>query len=102
MAGGRWQPDDILHWNPYTWRNWWSASAAYQKPIVVAPTDQVIGGTLCAWECTYDQDITPVKENLIALSERLWNVNGSVSTTKFKAATEKLWAMADKLLEIEK
>lgn len=99
VAGGRWQPDDILRWNPYTWRNWWSASAAYQKPIVVAPTDQVIGGTLCAWECTYDQDITPVKENLIALSERLWNVNGSVSTTKFKAATEKLWAMADLLLE---
>ena len=99
VAGGRWQPEDILRWNPYTWRNWWSASAAYAKPIVVAPTDQVIGGTLCAWECTYDQDITPVKENLIALSERLWNVNGSVSTTKFKAATEKLWAMADILLE---
>jgi len=99
VAGGRWQPEDILRWNPYTWRNWWSASAAYEKPIVVKPTDQVIGGTLCAWECTYDEDIIPVKENLIALSERLWNVNGSVSTTKFKEATEKLWAMADKLLE---
>ena len=89
VAGGRWQPEDILRWNPYTWRNWWSASAAYEKPIVVKPTDQVIGGTLCAWECTYDEDIIPVKENLIALSERLWNVNGSVSTTKFKEATEK-------------
>ncbi|MBR6768564.1 MAG: family 20 glycosylhydrolase [Clostridia bacterium] len=102
VAGGRWQPEDILRWNPYTWRNWWSASAAYQKPIVVKPTEQVIGGTLCAWECTYNEDITPVKENLIALSERLWNVNGSVSTTKFNESAEKLWAMADKLLEIGK
>ena len=102
VAGGRWQPSDILRWNPYTWRNWWSASAAYQNPIVVKPTDQVIGGTLCAWECTYEQDITPVKENLLAISERLWNINGSVSTTKFNASAEKLWAMADKLLELNK
>lgn len=102
VAGGRWQPEDILRWNPYTWRNWWSASAAYQKPIVVAPTDQVIGGTLCAWECTYDQDIIPVKENLIALSERLWNVNGSVSTKAFTASSEKLIALANILLESEK
>ena len=99
VSGGRWQPEDILKWNPYTWRNWWSASAAYQNPIVVAPTDQVIGGTLCAWECTYEEDITPVKENLLALSERLWNVCGSVNTKSFAASSEKLIAMADILLE---
>ena len=99
VAGGRWQPEDILKWNPYTWRNWWSASAAYKNPIVVAPTDQVIGGTLCAWECTYEEDITPVKENLLALSERLWNVCGSVNTKSFAASSEKLIAMADILLE---
>ena len=99
VAGGRWQPEDILKWTPYTWRNWWSASAAYQNPIVVAPTEQVIGGTLCAWECTYEEDITPVKENLIALSERLWNVCGSLSRESFAASSEKLISLADILLE---
>ena len=99
VVGGRWHPKDILTWTPYTWRNWWKASAAYEKPIVVSPTDQVIGGTLCAWECNYDQDIIPVKENLLALSERLWNVGTAVHADKFHAASQKILAMADKLLE---
>ncbi len=98
VENGRWQPEDILGWNIYTWRNWWSQSAAYQKPIVIAPTDQVIGGTLCAWECNYLQDILPIKENLAALSERLWNVNGTIDVVEYRKALEKLWAMADRVL----
>lgn len=99
VKGGRWQPEEILDWNIYTWRNWWSASAAYQTPIVVSPTEQVIGGTLCAWECTYEQDITPVKENLAAISERLWNIDKVVDVTEYRPALEKLWAMADRLIK---
>lgn len=95
---GRWQPEDILKWDIYTWRNWWSASPASKKPIVIEPTDQVVGGSLCAWETTYKQDITPIKENLAALSERLWNVSGKVDVTEYMKALNKLYAMADKLL----
>ena len=95
---GRWQPEDILKWNPYTWRNWWSSSPASKNPIVVAPTDQVVGGSLCAWETTYAQDITPIKENLAALSERLWNVNAKITVSEYMKALNKLYAMADKVI----
>ena len=66
---------------------------------MVFPTEQVIGGTLCAWECTYEQDITPVKENLAAISERLWNIDKVVDATEYRPALEKLWAMADRLIK---
>ena len=96
---GRWQPEDILKWNVYTWRNWWSASSASKNPIVVDPTDQVVGGSLCAWECTYAQNITPIKENLAALSERLWNVDATIDVTEYMKALNKVYAMADKVLD---
>ena len=98
VPSGRWQPEDILEWDPYTWRNWWNASPAAQNPIVVEPTDQVVGGSLCAWECTYAQNITPIKENLAALSERLWNVNANIDVTAYMKALNKLYAMADKVI----
>ncbi len=98
VKGGRWQPEDILEWNIYTWKNWWERSKAYEAPIIVEPTDKVIGGTLCAWESNYDQDINPIKENLAALSERLWNINGDINIYKFKLGLGRLWSMADKLI----
>ncbi len=99
VPGGRWQPKDILKWNKFTWRNWWDQSAAYLKPIVVEPTDKVIGGTLCAWECNYDQDIQPIKENLAALSERLWNVNGTFDMKEMLEALDRIYALADKVID---
>lgn len=98
VKGGRWQPEDILKWNIYTWKNWYERSAAYEAPIIVQPTDKVIGGTLCAWECNYDQDIIPVKENLAALSERLWNVTRDINIDEYKLALQQLWSMADRLI----
>ncbi len=99
VPGGRWYPRDILKWNKFTWSNWWDQSAAYEKPIIVDPTDQVIGGTLCAWECNYDQDIQPVKQNLAALSERLWNVNGTFDTKEMLDALNRLYTLADKVID---
>ena len=99
VPGGRWHPKDILKWNKHTWSNWWDQSAAYEKPIVVEPTDQVIGGTLCAWECNYEQDILPVKENLAALSERLWNVNGDFDMKEMLDALRHLYLLANKVID---
>ncbi len=99
VPGGRWYPKDILKWNKFTWSNWWDQSAAYEKPIVVEPTDKVIGGTLCAWECTYHQDIQPVKQNLAALSERLWNVNGTFDEDEMLEALRRLYKLADRVID---
>ena len=96
VVGGRWYPKDILDWNMYTWKHWSKKTAAYEKPIVLEPADQVIGGTLCAWECNYDQDIIPVKENLAALSERLWNTSGDVDPDSFAEDLEGLLGLVDK------
>ncbi len=103
VQGGRWSPMEILQdWNIYTWRNWWNASAAYAKPIIVEPTDQVIGGTLCVWECTYDEAIHRAKENLSAMSERVWNVNGTIVPLQYLRAMDNLWKLADKLIDASK
>lgn len=102
VAGGRWFPEDILDWNIYTWRNWWKMSAAAEKPIVVEPTDKVIGGTLCAWECTYDEDITPVLENLAAFSERLWTARCGAKNDDLIPSIKKLWELSRKLIDAKK
>ena len=99
VPGGRWYPKDILNWSKFTWKNWNPKTAAYEKPIVVEPTDQVIGGTFCAWECNYEQDIIPVKENLVALSERLWNVNGTFDMKEMLEALDRLYTLADKVID---
>ncbi len=69
-----WGHKEILGWSVYTWQHWWPNSAAHLNPITVAPTDQVIGGQLSAWESTYEQEINTVMQNLAALSERVWTV----------------------------
>lgn len=79
----RWGTSDILKWNVYNWQNWWEKSYAYLNPITVSPTEQVLGGMLCAWEQTYDQEIQFVLENLSAMSERVWNVKRVCSESDF-------------------
>lgn len=100
VEGGSWKPIEILkEWNIYTWKNWWSASPASKNPIIVEPTDQVIGGTLCVWECTYDEAVDRAMENLSAMSEKVWNVNKTVNTRAYMESLEHLWTMAEKLLD---
>lgn len=70
----RWGPKEIMAWSVYNWQHWWPHSEARLNPKNVQPTDQVIGAQICDWECTYEQSITFLVENTIALSERLWTV----------------------------
>lgn len=98
VKGGRWYPKDILcDWNIYTWKNWWDKSYAYEKPIVVEPTDKVIGATLCSWSWGYDIDYPGIKENLPAMCEKIWNVNSTYTIEDFEPALSKLTALADAL-----
>jgi hexosaminidase len=98
VTTGHWEPEEILDWNIYNWQNWNPKTAAYQNPINVDPTDSVLGATLCAWECTYEQEIEPVKRNLAAMSERVWNVSSAPDKPEFLAALDRLVAIAEKLL----
>lgn len=83
-----WTPEEIYEWNIFRWQNWFPKSKAFEKPIELAPTKQVIGGELCAWECTYEQEIGVVRENLAALAERTWNIAPLISTEDFRAALD--------------
>jgi len=69
-----WSAENIMAWNIGNWQHWWEKSAAKHKPIQVSETRQIMGAQLCAWECSYAQEIDRVKENLAALSERTWNL----------------------------
>ena len=93
-----WTPYTILEWDLYTWRNWWYRSAAFLNPIHVQPTDQVIGAQLCAWECTYEQEIQQVKEKLAALLERTWTIRRYLNNEQFRVRMEHLVGLADRIL----
>lgn len=98
VPGGRWHPKDILcDWNLFTWKNWWEKSYAYNNPIVVEPTDKVIGATICSWVLNYKGDVFAIEENLAAMCEKVWNVNTKYSTEDFETSLKKLVVLAEKL-----
>ena len=98
VPGGRWHPKDILcDWNIYTWKNWWEKSYAYNNPIVVEPTDKVIGATICSWVLNYKGDVFAIEENLAAMCEKIWNINTRCSIEEFESALKKLVDLAEKL-----
>ena len=97
VESGRWYPDDIMDWNLYTWKNWNKKTAAYEKPIVIEPTEQVLGATFCAWENNYDGEIATVRENLAAMSEKVWNINSTVTKEELKESLAKILPLAEKL-----
>lgn len=97
VTSGRWTPEEVIDWNIYTWKNWNKKTAAFEKPIVIDPTDKVLGATFCAWENDFDGEITPVRENLAAMSEKVWNVNSEISKTDFLRALGKLLELSKKL-----
>jgi len=69
----RWGINEILDWNVYNWQHWWEHSPARDNPINIEPTDDCLGGILCVWECTFEQEIARACENSTALAERTWN-----------------------------
>lgn len=83
----QWGIPEILEWNVYNWQHWYEHSKAYNNPINVEPTDQVIGAMLCLWESTFEEEITRGINNLTAMSERVWNVTGKVTSSEFFAKT---------------
>ena len=79
----RWGATDILAWNVFNWQHWWEKSVATNSPIQLAPTNRVLGAQLCSWECTYEEEIGKILENLATVSERTWNVGTPPDTAPF-------------------
>ena len=97
LPEGRWSPEEVLDWNIYTWKNWNPKTAAHEKPIIVEPTDNVLGGTFCAWEDDYEGEIDGVRENLAAMSEKVWNINSNMTHEELRCALDKLLPIAKKI-----
>lgn len=95
--GRRWTPEDIMAWNVYNWNHWWPKSEARLNPIHLQPTKQVKGGILCAWECTYEQEIDAVRANLAALAERTWNIRRYADDAQFREKLDYVLEMAKQL-----
>ena len=82
-----WSPSEINRfWDPYIWLHWMQASPIYHNDLRVCPTEQVIGGELCAWdgreskygiekETELEDKADKVLERLGVLSEKTWNVD---------------------------
>ena len=72
--GFGWGCKEIYAWDVYNWQHCWEKSRATVNPVHVAPTEQVVGAQICSWECTYDQEINAILENLATMCERTWNI----------------------------
>ncbi len=86
----RWGINEILDWNVYNWQHWWEHSAATKTPINIEPTDDVLGGIYCVWECTYEQEIARTCENSTAVAERIWNTKSAVDYDKFRRTAQEV------------
>ncbi len=96
----RWGFEDILNWNVYNWQHWWEHSVARDNPINIEPTDDCLGGILCVWECTYEQEIARACENSTALAERTWNAGElTVDSRTVRKTAEQVLKSINKLIQ---
>lgn len=96
---GRWTTAEVLKWNIFTWKNWNKKTAAYEHPITVEPTENVIGATFCVWENNYNDEIEAVRENLAAMSEKVWNINSEMTPRQLTLNLKAILPIAKKLTE---
>ncbi len=94
-----WSVENILAWNVYNWQHWWPKSEAHLNPIHLQPTEQVMGGLLCAWEWSYEGEIDILKENLAALAERTWSIRRYAEDGEFREKLNAILPLAHKMLE---
>ena len=94
----RWDFRDILSWNVHNWQHWWEHSVATKTPINVPPTENVLGSILCSWGMTYEQEMSRVLENLMAMSERIWNVERTLSDAEYKKTFGGVYDVVSRLL----
>lgn len=95
----RWDPRVILNWNVYNWQHWWQNSYAYLNPLNVTPTEQVSGAMMCVWEMNFEQEIYLMTENIIAMSERVWNVERKINDEEYFSRHMHITGMVAKIIQ---
>ncbi|MBQ8372098.1 MAG: family 20 glycosylhydrolase [Clostridia bacterium] len=95
----RWGPKEILEWSVYNWDHWWEKSVATLNPISVPATDDVLGGTICVWEITYEQAISRILENLPAFAERTWTVRRRLAYPEYSEINKSVFEKASAIIE---
>ena len=94
-----WGAQQIFEWNVYNWQHWWEKSKATLNPVNVPPTDQVLGAMLCAWEMTYEQEISMLMVNMAAISERLWKTERTRSFESFRNALFRIQYLCARIIQ---
>ncbi|MBQ9085391.1 MAG: family 20 glycosylhydrolase [Clostridia bacterium] len=94
-----WGAREIFEWNVYNWQHWWTESEATKNPINIKPTDRVLGAMLCAWEMTFEEEISFVMSSLAALSERTWTVEQTHSFDDFRTAFSHTYYVSGKIIQ---
>ena len=73
-------------------------SPASKTPIVVEPSENVLGGMLCQWECCLEEERERVILNMPMLSDRTFNTSDYYSDAEFDAVKQKIIEMSEKLI----
>lgn len=68
-------PEAVYRWHAHRFDHWFSKSHAHPDGITVEPTDRVLGAQVCMWESDDIHAAGPVREAVIALAERVWNLD---------------------------
>ena len=71
--GFRWNTDYIYKWNLHRWENHWNATPAYHNPIQLDESEPILGGQMCSWEMSEEQQIPSIHNRVPAISEVFWN-----------------------------
>ncbi|WP_158285105.1 family 20 glycosylhydrolase [Arenibacter aquaticus] len=77
--GWRWTKEYIYNWNLHRWENHWNATPAYFNPIQLDKSTPILGGQLCSWEMSEEEQIASIHKRVSAISEVFWNGEGKKS-----------------------
>lgn len=94
-----WNPRDIYDWNVYNWQHWWPNSKATLNPVHIQPTEQVIGAMLCAWEMTYEQEISTIMAHLPVLADRCWSVKCTRTFEEYAAVFRPIHNLTARIIQ---
>lgn len=94
-----WPPESIYGWNMYRWEHWLGKIKATRTPIVVKPTDLVLGAQVCAWGQTEVEELPSLRPRIPAISERIWNPDAGRSFADFNQRFGVCDRLLDKLIQ---
>ena len=94
-----WDVQSIFNWNIFNWQHWWEHSKATLNPVQLEPTEQVMGAILCAWEMTFEQEISQIMARLAAFSERTWTLEQTRDYDTFRTAFRRLFDLVARLIQ---